>query len=171
MRTYTARLKTFTSQIQVTTSKVEIYTTKLESARKALKSLDDEIINKEKARNNALQQFANKINNIAVAVDRMKNSFDRLDENAILNRFDGIRELLDLITTNTGIPANTQQHNNVQQPAHTVGNRVVPQQKGVQNTLRPGQTNHNYYGNNIPTQGRVTFYFKNTTIDGFFKNA
>ena len=171
MRTYTARLKTFTAQIQVTTSKVEIYTTKLEAARKALKSLDDEIINKEKARNNALQQFANKINNIAVAVDRMKNSFDSLDENAILNRFDGIRELLDLITTNTGIPTNTQQHNNVQQPAHTVGNRVVPQQKGVQNTLRPSQTNHNYYGNNVPTQGRVTFYFKNTTIDGFFKNA
>ena len=171
MRTYTARLKTFTAQIQVTTSKVEIYTTKLEAARKALKSLDDEIINKEKARNNALQQFANKINNIAVAVDRMKNSFDRLDENAILNRFDGIRELLDLITTNTGIPANTPQHNNVQQPVHTVGNRVVPQQKVVQNTLRPGQTNHNYYSNNVPTQGRVTFYFKNTTIDGFFKNA
>ena len=158
MRTYTARLKTFTAQIQVTTSKVEIYTTKLEAARKALKSLDDEIINKEKARNNALQQFANKINNIAVAIDRMKNSFDRLDENAILNRFDGIRELLDLITTNTGTPANTQQHNNVQQ-------------KGVQHPLRPGQTNHNYYGNNVSTQGRVTFYFKNTTIDGFFRNA
>lgn len=158
MRTYTARLKTFTAQIQVTTSKVEIYTTKLEAARKALKSLDDEIINKEKARNNALQQFANKINNIAVAIDRMKNSFDKLDENAILNRFDGIRELLDLITTNTGTPANAQQHNNVQQ-------------KGVQHPLRPGQTNHNYYGNNVPTQGRVTFYFKNTTIDGFFKNA
>ena len=171
MRTYTARLKTFTAQIQVTTSKVEIYTTKLEAARKALKSLDDEIINKEKARNNALQQFANKINNIAVAVDRMKNSFDRLDENAILNRFDGIRELLDLITTNTGTPTNTQQHNNVQQPAHTAGNRVTPQQKGIQHPLRPGQTNHNYYGNNIPTQGRVTFYFKNTTIDGFFRNA
>ena len=158
MRTYTARLKTFTAQIQVTTSKVEIYTTKLESARKALKSLDDEIINKEKARNNALQQFANKINNIAVAIDRMKNSFDRLDENAILNRFDGIRELLDLITTNTGTSANAQQHNNVQQ-------------KGVQHPLRPGQTNHNYYGNNVSTQGRVTFYFKNTTIDGFFRNA
>lgn len=158
MRTYTARLKTFTAQIQVTTSKVEIYTTKLESARKALKSLDDEIINKEKARNNALQQFANKINNIAVAIDRMKNSFDRLDENAILNRFDGIRELLDLITTNTGTSANVQQHNNVQQ-------------KGVQHPLRPGQTNHNYYGNNVSTQGRVTFYFKNTTIDGFFRNA
>ena len=172
MRTYTARLKTFTAQIQVTTSKVEIYTTKLEAARKALKSLDDEIINKEKARNNALQQFANKINNIAVAVDRMKNSFDRLDENAILNRFDGIRELLDLITTNTGIPTNTPQHNNnVQQSAHTTGNRVVPQQKGIQHPLHPGQTNHNYYGNNIPTQGRVTFYFKNTTIDGFFRNA
>lgn len=158
MRTYTARLKTFTAQIQVTTSKVEIYTTKLEAARKALKSLDDEIINKEKARNNALQQFANKINNIAVAVDRMKNSFDRLDENAILNRFDGIRELLDFITTNTGTPANAQQHNNVQQ-------------KGVQHPLRPGQTNNNYYGNNVSTQGRVTFYFKNTTIDGFFRNA
>lgn len=158
MRTYTARLKTFTAQIQVTTSKVEIYTTKLEAARRALKSLDDEIINKEKARNNALQQFANKINNIAVAVDRMKNSFDRLDENAILNRFDGIRELLDLITTNTGTPANAQQHNNVQK-------------KGVQHPLRPGQTNHNYYGNNASTQGRVTFYFKNTTIDGFFRNA
>ena len=171
MRTYTARLKTFTAQIQVTTSKVEIYTTKLEAARKALKSLDDEIINKEKARNNALQQFANKINNIAVAVDRMKNSFDRLDENAILNRFDGIRELLDLITTNTGTPANAQQHNNVQTQAHPAGNRVVPQQKGVQNPLRPGQTNHNYYGNNIPTQGRVTFIFKNKTIDGFFRNA
>lgn len=158
MRTYTARLKTFTAQIQVTTSKVEIYTTKLEAARKALKSLDDEIINKEKTRNNALQQFANKINNIAVAVDRMKNSFDRLDENAILNRFDGIRELLDLITSNTGTPANTQQHNNVQQ-------------KGVQHPLRQGQTNHNYYGNNMPTQGRVTFIFKNKTIDGFFRNA
>lgn len=159
MRTYTARLKTFTAQIQVTTSKVEIYTTKLEAARKALKSLDDEIINKEKARNNALQQFANKINNIAVAVDRMKNSFDRLDENAILNRFDGIRELLDLITSNTGsTPANTQQHNNVQQ-------------KGVQHPLRQGQTNHNYYGNNMSTQGRVTFIFKNKTIDGFFRNA
>lgn len=158
MRTYTARLKTFTAQIQVTTSKVEIYTTKLEAARKALKSLDDEIINKEKARNNALQQFANKINNIAVAIDRMKNSFDKLDENAILNRFDGIRELLDLITTNTGTPANAQQHNNVQQ-------------KDVQHPLRPGQTNHNYYGNNVSTQGRVTFYFKNTTIDGFFRNA
>ena len=158
MRTYTARLKTFTAQIQVTTSKVEIYTTKLEAARKALKSLDDEIINKEKARNNALQQFANKINNIAVAIDRMKNSFDKLDENAILNRFDGIRELLDLITTNTGTSVNAQQHNNVQQ-------------KGVQHPLRPGQTNHNYYGNNVSTQGRVTFYFKNTTIDGFFRNA
>ena len=82
-----------------------------------------------------------------------------------------IRELLDLITTNTGIPANTQQHNNVQQPAHTVGNSVVPQQKGIQHPLLPGQTNHNYYGNNVPTQGRVTFYFKNTTIDGFFRNA
>lgn len=171
MRTYTARLKTFTAQIQVTTSKVEIYTTKLEAARKALKSLDDEIINKEKARNNALQQFADKINNIAVAVDRMKNSFDRLDENAILNRFDGIRELLDLITTNTGTSANAQQHNNVQPQAHTPGNRVVPQGKPGQQPLRPGQTNHNYYGNNVPTQGRVTFYFKNTTIDGFFKNA
>ena len=171
MRTYTARLKTFTTQIQVTTSKVEIYTTKLEAARKALKALDDEIITKEKARNNALQQFANKINNIATAVDRMKNSFDRLDENAILNRFDGIRALLDLITTNTGgTPANTQQHN-AQQPTNNKGTNIVHQQKGVQLPVHPGQTNHNYYGNNMHSQGRVTFYFKNTTIDGFFRNA
>lgn len=171
LRTYTSRLKTFTSQIQVTTSKVEIYTTKLESARKALKALDDQIINNEKKRNASLQEFANKVNNIATAVDRMRFAFESLDENAILNRFDGIRALLDLITTNTPSNTNTPQGNTQQHQVTQQGNRNVTQQRGVQQPNRPGNTSNNYYGNNIPMQGRVTFYFKNTTIDGFFKNA
>lgn len=171
LRTYTSRLKTFTSQIQVTTSKVEIYTTKLESARKALKALDDQIINNEKKRNQALQEFANKVNNIATAVDRMRFAFESLDENKILSRFDGIRELLDLITTNTPSNTNKSQGNTQQHQVVQPGNRVVTQQQGIHQSNRPGNTNHNYYGNNMPMQGRVTFYFKNTTIDGFFKNA
>lgn len=171
LRTYTSRLKTFTSQIQVTTSKVEIYTTKLESARKALKALDDQIINNEKKRNQALQEFANKVNNIATAVDRMRFAFESLDENKILSRFDGIRALLDLINTNT--PSNTNvPHNNTNQPlVSTTNNKNIPYQRGAQQPNKVGNTNHNYYGNNMPMQGRVTFYFKNTTIDGFFKNA
>lgn len=171
LRTYTSRLKVFTTQIQVTTQKVEIYTTKLESARKALKALDDQIINNEKKRNQALQEFANKVNNIATAVDRMRFAFESLDENKILSRFDGIRELLDLITTNTQSNTNTPQGNTQQRQVVQPGNRSVTQQRGVQQPNRPSNTNHNYYGNNMPMQGRVTFYFKNTTIDGFFKNA
>ncbi len=171
LRTYTSRLKTFTSQIQVTTSKVEIYTTKLESARKALKALDDQIINNEKKRNQALQEFANKVNNIATAVDRMRFAFESLDENKILSRFDGIRELLDLITTNTPSNTNKSQGNTQQHQVVQPGNRAVTQQRGVHQPNRSGNTNNNYYGNNMPMQGRVTFYFKNTTIDGFFKNA
>lgn len=171
LRTYTSRLKIFTSQIQVTTSKVEIYTTKLESARKALKALDDQIINNEKKRNQALQEFANKVNNIATAVDRMRFAFESLDENKILSRFDGIRELLDLITTNTPSNTNKSQGNTQQHQVVQPGNRAVTQQRGVHQPNRSGNTNNNYYGNNMPMQGRVTFYFKNTTIDGFFKNA
>ena len=171
LRTYTSRLKIFTSQIQVTTSKVEIYMTKLESARKALKALDDQIINNEKKRNQALQEFANKVNNIATAVDRMRFAFESLDENKILSRFDGIRELLDLITTNTPSNTNKSQGNTQQHQVVQPGNRAVTQQRGVHQPNRSGNTNNNYYGNNMPMQGRVTFYFKNTTIDGFFKNA
>ena len=171
LRTYTSRLKTFTTQIQVTTGKVEIYTTKLEAARKALKALDDEIINKEKKRNQALQEFANKVNNIATAVDRMRFAFESLDENNILNRFEGIRELLETINAGNTPHTNTQQSNTTQPIVSSVGNRNT-QQRGMQIPGKPGQTNHNnYYGNNMPMQGRVTFYFKNTTIDGFFKNA
>ena len=162
---YTTRLKGFTQQVEVTTGKVEIYITKLEAAREALAALDEQIISKENERNRALQTFADKINNIAKAVDNMRNAFESLDEDSILSRFDGIRALLELVSGNDNTSQQTSSKQNQsqgkKQQFQQSRSQQSPQERGLHQ--RP-----EYKG--MPSSGMVTFEFKDTTLRGFFRS-
>ena len=174
IKLYANRLNEFTKQIEVTTGKVEIYTTKLEAARKALADLDNQIISKEKQRNAALQHFADKINNIATAVDNMRGAFEALDENAILNRFDGIRSLLNLITgDDSDNQSNTNKTNTYQKQNNTKGNIVTTYKQQQQNkpAAQQQRTNTVVRQSGMPSSGMVTFEFSNYTLQGFFRTT
>ena len=174
IKLYANRLNEFTKQIEVTTGKVEIYTTKLEAARKALADLDNQIISKEKQRNAALQHFADKINNIATAVDNMRGAFEALDENAILNRFDGIRSLLNLITgDDSDNQSNTNKTNTYQKQNNTKGNIATTYKQQQQNkpAAQQQRTNTVVRQSGMPSSGMVTFEFSNYTLQGFFRTT
>ena len=174
IKLYANRLNEFTKQIEVTTGKVEIYTTKLEAARKALADLDNQIISKEKQRNAALQHFADKINNIATAVDNMRGAFEALDENAILNRFDGIRSLLNLITgDDSDNQSNTNKTNTYQKQNNTKGNIATTYKQQQQNkpATQQQRTNTVVRQSGMPSSGMVTFEFSNYTLQGFFRTT
>lgn len=171
IRTYVSRLAEFDKKINVTTSKVKIYTTTLDKARKSLANLDAEIINKEKKRNDALQSFADKINNIAAAVNKMKRSFDSLDENKILSKFESVKNLIDTVLGNSNEPINNK---NVTMPTNKSNSNVVKNTNVPAKTIVNGRNNgsktNNYYNpSGFIQSGNVTFEFKNTTIHGFFK--
>lgn len=162
---YTSNIAKFTTQIEKTTRTINVYTTSLERAKKALAALDDQIINKSKQREQALTNLANKINNIATAVDNLRNAFDALDENAIISRFDGLRELLEL----TGIIKPSEQGkaaNNNRQQSQTRSQTAAANRPSQNNT---GNTYN--YGFNGARTGHVTFQFANTILDGTFRST
>lgn len=144
---------------------MEIYITKLEAAREALAALDEQIISKENERNRALQTFADKINNIAKAVDNMRNAFESLDEDSILSRFDGIRALLELVSGND----NTSQQTSSKQNKSQGKKQQFQQSRSQQSSQERGlQQRPEYKG--MPSSGMVTFEFKDTTLRGFFRS-
>jgi chromosome segregation ATPase len=161
---YTSNIAKFTTQVEKTTKSINVYTTSLEKAKKALAALDDQIINKSKQREQALTNLANKINNIATAVDNLRNAFDALDENAIISRFDGLRELLEL----AGVIKPTEQ-------GKTAAKNMQQSQPRSQAAAanRPSQNNGNTYnyGFNGARTGHVTFQFANTVLDGTFRST
>lgn len=146
---YVKNLTSFTTQIDDTTAHIKIYVTELESARKALEALDEQIIKNENKRNNALQTFADKINNIADAVKNMKEQFDNLNENKILSQFDNIRTLINSI--------NTEPDN---KPA-TAGQQAKSTNNTQVTNSQPARTN-SLFGNNI----QVEFIFPNMMMTG-----
>ena len=171
IRTYVLRLSEFDKKINVTTSKVKIYTTTLDKARKSLANLDAEIINKEKKRNDALQSFADKINNIAVAVNKMKRSFDSLDENKILSKFESVKNLIDTVLGNSNEPINNKNVTALTNKSNSnvVKNTNIPTKTVVNGRNNGSKTNNYYNPSGFIQSGNVTFEFKNTTIHGFFK--
>lgn len=166
IRLYTVRLREFTTQIETTTGKVEFYTTTLEKARKALKALDDEIINKEKKRNNALETFANKVNDIANAVYNLQGAFNALDENSIINRFQGVKDLINTVLGNNDNTTNTIKNNTNRNNVNTNNRNVA-----ANNQNNNQRSNTRYINQGMPTSGMVTFEFKDTVLRGFFHSS
>ena len=161
---YTSNIARFTTQIEKTTQTINVYTTSLERAKKALAALDDQIINKAKQREAALTNLANKINNIATAVDNLRNAFDALDENAIISRFDGLRELLEF----AGVlkPSEQGKDANKNKQQSQTRSQAASANRPTQNT---GNTYN--YGFNGARTGHVTFQFANTILDGTFRST
>ena len=176
---YSNNLGQFTTTIQKSSKAVTVYTTCLEKARKTLASLDQQIIGKSKERDKALQNLADKINNIATAVDNLRNAFDALDENAIINRFDGIRELLELAgVISKSEPAKNAANNGQQSQSRAqqaAANRGANNQQNAQRTgnknNKQNQGNTYNYGFTQSRTGHVTFQFANTILDGTFRST
>ena len=152
--TYQTHLSNLTVQLKQTTTTVKIYITEIDRARAALKALDDQIISKEKARNEALQTFADKVNNIANAIDKLKTSFESLNENKILNQFDNIRKLIDSIKE----PSDTNVNVNVNSTTNSTNNTPINRNNNRQNTGNNTQTNT---GNNHTTVNNTNSLFGN----------
>lgn len=183
---YRQHLKQFSVQVESTTSTVTVYVTELEKAREALMALDDQIINNEKKRNDALQSFADKVDNIANAVNNLKSAFDNLNENQILSQFENIRKFLETInddidtnvnvnvnknTTTTGTPANNAGNRTTTGTPVNTGNKTTPRTP-ANNTGNNKQNNNNTVQQvqQVPMSGRninVVFRFKDIDITGF----
>ena len=161
IKIYVDRLVSLTSQIKVTTKTIKIYVTEIDKAREALKALDKQIIDNEKARNNALQTFADKVNNIAKAVTNLKDSFDALNENKILSQFNNIRNILNTINDDIDTVSNG---------TITVNNNVVDKNKSISSGQKSNNSNQQIiqqqaplFGNNI----KVEFIIDGRTVSGF----
>lgn len=134
----------------------------MESARKVLAKFDEQIITKAKQREQALQNLADKINNIADAIDNMRGAFAALDEESVIERFDGIKKLLELAgiyDKNEGLKKDNTKI--AQSNTQKTSSRPTPQRQN-------GNTYNTYGGR---TSGHVTFQFANTVLDGTFKMA
>jgi hypothetical protein len=134
----------------------------MESARRILAKFDEQSISKAKQREQALQNLADKINNIADAIDNMRGAFEALDEESIIERFDGIKKLLELAgiyDKDEGIKKDNT--NKTAQNKSQRSSRPTPQRQA-------GNTYNTYGGR---TSGHVTFQFANTVLDGTFKMA
>lgn len=164
---YTLSIGKFTTSIEKSTKSVEVYTTTLEKARKTLAALDKQIIDKAKDREKALQNLADKINNIAYAVDNLRNAFDALDENAIIDRFDGLRELLEL----AGIIDKSEQGKKASENKSESQSRAQAAATNRPQNSRQGNNNTYNYGFGGARSGHVTFQFANTVLDGTFRST
>ena len=165
---YSLNVGKFTTSIEKSTKSVQVYTTTLEKARKTLEKLDQQIIGKAKEREKALQNLADKINNIATAVDNLKNAFDALDENAIISRFDGLRELLEL----AGVISKSEQGENAEKNKAQSQTRAQSAAAKRPTDSRAQNNNNTYnYGFNGARTGHVTFQFANTILDGTFRST
>jgi ABC-type transporter Mla subunit MlaD len=157
-----------------TTSKVDIYIETMNKATEAMKAMDEQIISKEQERNKALEELADRINDIANAVDNMRDAFDALDENAIISRFDGLKELLEaagLVSKEDeneveGNGENTSRRETSQRPvtrrqSRTTSDELVPRTSRTPRTYeeRPQRTY---------SSGTVHFDFRNYQLSGTY---
>ena len=180
LKLYTNRLKEFTNQVQVTTSKVKIYVTTMERATKAMKSFDDEIINKEKKRNEALDALSERITKISNAVYDLTNAvydmsdaFEYVNETDILSMFKGTQDLIEKVTgitqseneTETG-GSNTRQSSDRPRPERPT--RRMQQQSDMGQQGQRGGNNNTYIqqGRGFGGSGTVIFNFKNHSLFG-----
>ncbi len=165
---YALNVGKFTTSIEKSTRSVQVYTTTLEKARKTLEKLDQQIIGKAKEREKALQNLADKINNIATAVDNLRTSFEALDENAIISRFDGLRELLEL----AGVVSKSEQGEKAEKnKAQSQTRSQAAAAKRPTDSRAQGNNNTYNYGFNGARSGHVTFQFANTILDGTFRST
>ena len=165
---YALNVGKFTTSIEKSTKSVQVYTTTLEKARKTLEKLDQQIIGKAKEREKALQNLADKINNIATAVDNLRTSFEALDENAIISRFDGLRELLEL----AGVISKSEQGEKAEKNKTQSQTRAQSAAaKRPADNRAQGSNNTYNYGFNGARSGHVTFQFANTILDGTFRST
>ena len=165
---YALNVGKFTTSIEKSTKSVQVYTTTLEKARKTLEKLDQQIIGKAKEREKALQNLADKINNIATAVDNLRTSFEALDENAIISRFDGLRELLEL----AGVISKSEQGEKAEKnKAQSQTRAQSAAAKRPADNRAQGSNNTYNYGFNGARSGHVTFQFANTILDGTFRST
>lgn len=174
IRLYTSRLKEFTNQIVNTTKTVNIYVTGLNKAKKALESLDNQIISKANKRNKALEDLANRINAIANAVDNMRDAFEALDENAIISRFEGVKELLEAanISTQSGNTETGDQTGNTTQQSQRPIQRNPSRRTSVSmggNDYTSQRPSRNNYNSNYPTSGTVIFHFQDSKLIGTYE--
>lgn len=143
---YAQHINTFTVQIKDTSEKLTVYIKTLEKATEALKSLDNQIVNKAKQREEALQRFIDKIDGITEAFGRMTTKFDEFDQNALAQRFDAFRDILGA----AGIDVEDKQTDNEGKP--------------IENNT------NNYYDtfNSRQRKGTITVQFANKILDGTY---
>ena len=175
IRKYVNSLKTFTTQVSLTTVKIHIYVSSMDKAKRAMKSLDDQIINKQQKRNKALDDLNERINNISNAVKnlteavyQMSDAFDYVNETDILSMFKGTQDLIEKVT---GIQQSDNEISS-DNTNNTTQARPRPNRPERQST-RP--MNNNEYGNRTTNynmsqgfrpNGMVTFNFKNYSLIG-----
>lgn len=158
---YTLHLKTFTKQVINTESHLTVYIKTLQKATKALKELDEVLINQSKAREDAVQRFADKIDNVTKAFARMSKTFDEFDKSALAQRFDEFRAIL----AAAGIDYEEEQYGYEQPNGGEQGN---PNQGG--NTTNYNNT-YNNRGNTGLRRGNITVQFANKVLSGTYSTT
>ena len=175
IRKYVNSLKAFTTQVSLTTAKIHIYVSSMDKAKRAMKSLDDQIINKQQKRNKALDDLNERINNISNAVKnlteavyQMSDAFDYVNETDILSMFKGTQDLIEKVT---GIQQSDNEisSDNTNNTTQVRPRPIRPERQSTRpmNNNEQGNRTTNYnMSHGFRPNGMVTFNFKNYSLIG-----
>ena len=97
MRLFSKDIKSFSMTIADSQKTVIKFTSNMKKATDSLRKFDDAIITRERERNQALQAFAEKVQEIANSVGNLKTQIETLDENKIMSNFRGISSLFEMV--------------------------------------------------------------------------
>ena len=164
-------LTKFTKVVVHSEKKMVTFTGKMNKAETALKKFDNTLVNNERKRNKALEEFARMVDGMATSIEKLSEKIESLDQNKIIENFQGIKDMLELANNNS---------TNTNQPADNINTSwfgVVPKTsitKSPNQTSKTAQTQRNAGSNSVIYQPvpkrksqRITMQFANTHFDGF----
>lgn len=163
-------LTKFTKVVVHSEKKIVTFTSKMNKAESALKKFDNTLVNNERKRNKALEDFAKMVDGMAASIEKLSARIESLDQNKIIENFQGIKDLLELANSVNTQSGQVQQ--NVQTSGTAVASRAVARPTGQTIIASPGQrtagSNPVIY-NQAPKRKtqRIVMQFANTHFDGF----
>ena len=163
-------LTKFTKVVVHSEKKFVTFTSKMNKAESALKKFDKTLVDNERKRNKALEDFAKMVDGMAASIEKLSEKIETLDKNKIIENFQGIKELLELTNSVSGSAAQTPQSQQMPNASNAIpaasyyGLKNAPTQN--QATAGSSQVFYPQIPQKRKTQ-RITMQFANTHFDGF----
>jgi len=163
-------LTKFTKVVVHSEKKFVTFTSKMNKAESALKKFDKTLVDNERKRNKALEDFAKMVDGMAASIEKLSEKIETLDKNKIIENFQGIKELLELTNSVNGSAAQapqSQQMPNANFAQSTPSTyRLTNGQTQQQRASGSSQVFYPQIPQKRKTQ-RITMQFANTHFDGF----